>query len=142
MSNSRRVYGRAVRTPEELAELKAERERFSRERPSLEELTESGEYEGPFPHGALMTLLSAIARVRLERERRGMTLAVVSKLSGLDQAMLSRLENGKIPNPTFSTLWRYARAVGVDLELVPRGLSEESMPSAESAAPGSQRGEP
>jgi hypothetical protein len=117
MTKVTRVYGKVSRTPEELAELKAERARFSRERPTLEELTASGEYEGPHPHGATMALLSALARVRLERERRGQTLADVAARSGLDKAMLSRLENGHVRNPTFSTLWRYAHAVGVDLVL-------------------------
>ena len=31
--------------------------------------------------------------------------------------MLSRLENGKILNPTVTTLWRYAEAVGMTLKL-------------------------
>jgi transcriptional regulator with XRE-family HTH domain len=44
-------------------------------------------------------------------------LAVVAEASGLDKAALSRLENGKFLNPTMSTLWRYARAVGVELKL-------------------------
>jgi transcriptional regulator with XRE-family HTH domain len=35
----------------------------------------------------------------------------------MDQATLSRLENGRQPNPTIDTLWRYARAVGRQLVL-------------------------
>ena len=35
----------------------------------------------------------------------------------MDQATLSRLENGCQPNPTVDTLWRYARAVGRRLVL-------------------------
>jgi len=31
--------------------------------------------------------------------------------------MLSRLENGKILNPTLGTLWRYAEAIGARIKL-------------------------
>ena len=51
------------------------------------------------------------------RQAAGLTLAVVSKRTGIDQATLSHLENGRQPNPTIDTLWRYARAVGRSLVL-------------------------
>ena len=35
----------------------------------------------------------------------------------VDQATLSRLENGRQPNPTIDTLWRYASAIGRRLVL-------------------------
>jgi transcriptional regulator with XRE-family HTH domain len=44
-------------------------------------------------------------------------LATVSQRTGMDQATLSRLENGRQPNPTVDTLWRYAHAVGRQLVL-------------------------
>ena len=47
----------------------------------------------------------------------GLLLAVVSKRTGIDHATLSRLENGRQPNPTIDTLWRYARAIGRSLVL-------------------------
>jgi hypothetical protein len=117
MSESRRIHRKTERTPEELAELKAERERFSRTRPGPEELTGSGDFDGPSRQGDLMALLSALATLRQERERQGLSLADVSERSGLEKAMLSRLENGKILNPTVATLWRYADAVGMTLKL-------------------------
>jgi hypothetical protein len=83
---------------------------------SIDELT-SAEHEGPFRHGDIMAYLSAVATLRQERERRGLTLADVSERSGLDKGMLSRLENGKILNPTLATLWRYAEAIGVRVSL-------------------------
>jgi transcriptional regulator with XRE-family HTH domain len=46
-----------------------------------------------------------------------LSLTEVSERSGLDGGMLSRLENGKIPNPTVATLWRYAKAIGAQLTL-------------------------
>ena len=46
----------------------------------------------------------------------------MARRSGLDPAVLSRLETGKNPNPTFETLSRYAAALDLDLAigLVPR----------------------
>ena len=117
MSESSRSYRETHRSPEELAELKAERERFSRERPGSEDLIASGQYDGPYRQGDLMALLSTLATLKQERERQGMSLAEVSERSGLDKAMLSRLENGKILNPTITTLWRYADAVDMALKL-------------------------
>ena len=117
MSERKRIFRKTIRTPEELAELKAEREWFSRERPSHEDLMASGEYDGPFLQGDIMALLSALARIKKERDRRGLTLADIAEASGLDKGMLSRLENGKLLNPTMLTLCRYARAVGVELRL-------------------------
>lgn len=123
MSEPRRIFRKTERAPEERAELKAERERFSRERPGPEDLIASGEYDGPFRQGELMALLSTLATLKQERERKGLSLADVSERSGLDKAMLSRLENGKILNPTVATLWRYADAVQMTLK-----LSAESAP--------------
>jgi hypothetical protein len=113
----RRVHRKIERTPEQLAELRAARDDFQRNRPSLEDLVASGDYEGPFAHGDVMAFLSAIAELKRERERRRLSLADVSDRSGLDKGMLSRLENGKIMNPTLSTLWRYANAVGMRVAL-------------------------
>ena len=58
-----------------------------------------------------------IARLKRERQRRGLSLADVSERSGMDKGMLSRLENGKLLNPTLATLWRYAEAIGARIKL-------------------------
>ena len=59
MSHHERAVSPSERTPEELAELRAERTRFSRERPGPEELMAAGEYEGPYRQGNIMALLPA-----------------------------------------------------------------------------------
>jgi transcriptional regulator with XRE-family HTH domain len=41
-----------------------------------------------------------------------MTLAQLADKTGIDQAALSRLENGKNANPTFDTILRIAGALG------------------------------
>ena len=117
MSRPERVASQSERTPEELAELRAERTRFSRERPGPEQLVASGEYEGPYRQGNIMALLTGIAELKLRREEQGLSLVDVSQRSGLDCGMLSRLENGKILNPTMATLWRYADAIGAQVSL-------------------------
>ena len=117
MSHRKRVTLKVEQTPEELAELKAERERFSRERPGLEDLIASGEFEGPYRQGNIMALLSAVAELKRQRDERGLSLTDVSQRSGLDRGLLSRLENGKILNPTMATLWRYADAIGSQVSL-------------------------
>ncbi len=68
MSHRKRVTLNAEQTPEELAELKAERERFSRERPGLEDLIASEEFEGPYRQGNIMALLSAVAELKRQRD--------------------------------------------------------------------------
>jgi hypothetical protein len=53
-----------------------------------------------------------LAALRLERERLGLSLGEVARRTGIDTGDLSRLENGKDPDPSSSTLRRYARALG------------------------------
>jgi hypothetical protein len=77
MSEHRRVYRKIERTPEELAELKAEREGFSRDRPSPEDLIASGDYDGSYRQGDILALPSALAALKQERGRQGLSLAGV-----------------------------------------------------------------
>jgi DNA-binding XRE family transcriptional regulator len=85
--------------------------------PTQEELEASGAYEGPIKSGAYFAVRILIHELKQMRRAVGLTLATVAKCSGMDQATLSRLENGRRPNPTVDTLWRYARAVGRQLVL-------------------------
>ena len=118
----RRIHQKGERTPEQIAELRSVREKYQREKPSLDDLVASGEYEGPYRHGDVMAFLSAIAALKHRRDQLGLSLAEVSERSGLDKGMLSRLENGKILNPTMATLWRYADAVGMQVALTVEAL--------------------
>jgi DNA-binding XRE family transcriptional regulator len=89
--------------------------------PTQQELEESGAYEGPIQSGAYFAVRVLIHELKKARDAAGLTLAEVSKRTGMDQATLSRLENGRQPNPTIDTLWRYARAVGRQLVLTHGG---------------------
>jgi hypothetical protein len=89
----------------------------------VEDLIAQGDYEGPYRQGNIMALLSAIAELERRRDQQGLSLTDVSERSGLDRALLSRLENGRILNPTISTLWRYAEAIGSQVTLAAEPLT-------------------
>lgn len=93
--------------------------------PTQEDLGASGAYEGPLKSGAYFQVRLLIHELKRVREAAGLTLAAVSKRTGMDQATLSRLENGRQPNPTVDTLWRYAHAVGRQLVLTHAGAIAE-----------------
>lgn len=88
------------RTPEARAEDARVREAVQKEFPPLE---------------ADESLRALLAALRTERERQGLSLTDVSERTGIDRSMISRLELGKIPNPTYQTLRTYARALGKSL---------------------------
>jgi DNA-binding XRE family transcriptional regulator len=113
----RRVHREVSRTPEEMAELEAIRDRIQRDRPGPDDAPSLQR------HGDVLALLSVLSSLKRERERRGLTLDEVSRRSGIDKGMLSRLENGKVLNPTVGTLHRYAEAVGATLSMVVQGAS-------------------
>ncbi len=102
-------------TAEDRARHKAIREKFQKERPTPQQLLESGEYSGPIPHGVYLSLIAAIIELKKAREAAGLSLADVAERSGIDKAALSRLENGVHDNPTVDTLMRYAAALGKKL---------------------------
>jgi hypothetical protein len=85
--------------------------------PTQGEIRISENYEGPIKSGAYFLVRLLVHDLKKSRQAAGLTLAEVSKRTGIDQASLSRLENGRQPNPTVDTLWRYANAVGRRLVL-------------------------
>jgi DNA-binding XRE family transcriptional regulator len=103
-------------TAADRARHKAIREEFA-QCPSQQELEATGDYDGPVKAGAYFTVRTVIHELKKLRQAAGLTLATVAKRTGMDQATLSRLENGRQPNPTIDTLWRYANAVGRKLVL-------------------------
>ena len=65
-----------------------------------------------FPPAVDRELIEALAALRSERERQGLSLTDMAERTGIDRATISKLETGKIPNPTISTLRTYAKALG------------------------------
>jgi DNA-binding XRE family transcriptional regulator len=62
-------------------------------------------------------ILSLLARFKSARESQGLTLAEVAERMGIDAPALSRLETGKMLNPTIATLLKWAEALGQKLEV-------------------------
>jgi len=104
------------RTPEQIAELRALRERFQRERPSVKQLIESGDAAEVLRQGDMIAIMRAGALLRAARQHAGLSLADVAQRTGIDRAALSRLENGA-HSPTLTTLTRYADALGLELKI-------------------------
>ena len=61
------------------------------------------------------SLAAALAALRAERERQGLSLSDVSERTGIDRATLSKLETGKVTNPTVGTLRALAHALNKQL---------------------------
>lgn len=123
--NTKRIHRKIERTPEDQARLRAVRERFQAERPSMDDLLASGEYEGPVSLGTFLDILETLGALKKVREQLGLSLADVSERTGIDRAAISRLENGHNANPTIETLNRYAGALGKRL-----AFSIEDQPAA------------
>jgi ribosome-binding protein aMBF1 (putative translation factor) len=62
-------------------------------------------------------LLQFVALLRREREKHGLSLEQLAERAGVDAAVLARLEAGQGFNPTISTLFRIATALGKHLTL-------------------------
>jgi DNA-binding XRE family transcriptional regulator len=105
---TRRITRERQLTAEEAAMYKQIREQVAEELPKLvarhrERL-------------ATLDQLDALLRqLKAAREERGLSLADLTELTGMDRSAISKLETGQRSNPTVETLVRYAEAVGKHL---------------------------
>jgi DNA-binding Xre family transcriptional regulator len=130
----RRTAPRVQRTPEELAELREVRDRFQRDRPSLEQvLAATGQTEA-MPLGEFLRAHELLVALRRERERQHLTLADLADRTGYDPAVLSRLFTGRQANTTLATLGRIANALGKEVVHTLR-----DMPAASRITPRNRR---
>jgi DNA-binding XRE family transcriptional regulator len=112
----KRVQKKINWTPEDRARHKAIREAF-KDKPTIDELVARGELSGnPIPLGAYLNLRLLVSKLRQLREEAQLSLSDVAERSGMDKAMLSRLETGHVPNPGIETIARYLDALGKELE--------------------------
>jgi hypothetical protein len=119
----RRTAPRVERTPEELAELRATRERFQRDKPTLEQvLAATGQTEA-LPLGEYLQAQELLHALRRERERQHVTLAQLAERTGYDPAVLSRLFTGRQANTTLATVGRIANALGKEVVHTLRDLA-------------------
>lgn len=106
-------------TPEKRAAVEAIRAKHRTPEAQAENARAAAEAEQVHPRiAADEVLLQFVAGLRLERERAGLSLADVAARTGLDRATVHRIESGKVPNPTYSTLKAYAAALGCRVGLV------------------------
>lgn len=89
-------------TPEEAAKYKAVRAQVEQELPDLIARH----------HARLDQLQEVLKQLKAAREAKGLSLADLTELTGMDRSALSKLETGQRLNPTLETLERYAEAVG------------------------------
>ena len=99
------VRGRPL-TPEEAAKSKQIRRQIDEELPELIERHHER-------IASLDRLLQGVfTDLKAAREEKGLSLADLTDLTGMDRSALSKLETGQRSNPTVETLVRYAEAVG------------------------------
>ena len=125
--NPSRRHMRIERTPEEQARIEAIRDRFQRERPSLEDLVASGECEPPISQGEYWDMVEMLVSLRAARDNAGLNRETVAARIGIEPESLARLENGK-EDPTMDLLRRYAAALGKQIILSLADLPQAASP--------------
>jgi len=111
---AKRIFCPNTKSAEERAREKALREQLQKEKPSLDDLIRTGECDpdAVMTMGMYFDVQKVLQALKRDREKSGLSISDVAERSGLDRAVVSRLENGKQDNPTVATLMRYAAAVG------------------------------
>jgi DNA-binding XRE family transcriptional regulator len=72
---------------------------------------------GAINQQSFAAILRLVARFKAVRESLGLALAEVAGRMGIDPPALSRLETGKVLNPTLATLYKWAEALGQKLDV-------------------------
>jgi transcriptional regulator with XRE-family HTH domain len=80
----------------------------------------------PLPYDHSSELQNLIGRLKRERIRKGLSLGDVARMTDQARSALSRLESGEYSNPTFHTVYRYARALGWHVKLSARRFSRQA----------------
>jgi ribosome-binding protein aMBF1 (putative translation factor) len=111
---AQRIFRPNRKMAQERAREQALREKLQKEKPSLQDLVRAGacDPDAVMTMGMYFDVQRALRALKRERVQRGLSIGDVAERSGLDRAVVSRLENGKQDNPTIATLMRYAAAVG------------------------------
>jgi DNA-binding XRE family transcriptional regulator len=106
----KRIIRNQPLTSEEAAKYKAIRAQVAQELPEL--IARHRERMA-----TLDQLQELLVQLKAAREAKGLSLADLTELTGMDRSALSKLETGQRANPTVETLVRYAEAVGKRLEV-------------------------
>jgi DNA-binding XRE family transcriptional regulator len=100
--------------PKRTAEQRAEEEAIHRQHAANPVRTRPA---GAITRQSFAAILDLVARYKAVRETQGLTLAKVAERMAIDPPALSRLETGKVLNPTLATLHKWAEALGQKLEV-------------------------
>jgi len=111
-----RMHKKIERTPEDQERLRKIRESFQANKPSLEELQQSGDYSSPLPQETYLAIKAVAKLLKEARESKGMTLADAEQITGMNRSTISRLERGLYPNTSVNTLTRLASAYDMHLK--------------------------
>ena len=90
--------------PQRTAEQRAEEEAIRRQHAASPVRQPSA---GAINRQSFAAILRLVARFKAVRENQGRTLAEVAERMGIDAPALSRLETGKMLNPTLATLHQW-----------------------------------
>src|SRR5437879_1155616 len=108
MAKKSRIHRPRVQIPEqEAAELSIHFQQFQEERPSLQTLVDRGNIGQVFSMDEYWELRKTFAALRVLREQQGLGISDLADRTGMDQAMINRLENGHVDNLTILTMTRY-----------------------------------
>ena len=110
----KRIFRSNQKSPADRAKERKLREQLQQQKPSLQDMIRSGESDADaiMTMGMYFDVQKALQALKQERQDAGLSISDVAERSGLDRAVISRLENGKQDNPTVATLMRYAAAIG------------------------------
>src|ERR1700731_2495411 len=106
-----RIHRPRAQTPAEETAEHALRERFQKEKPSLQVLVERGDIGQVFTMGEYWELCKTFAALKALREQQALSISVLTEGTAINRCMISRLDNGQIDNPTMATVPRYAKAL-------------------------------
>jgi hypothetical protein len=101
----KRITHSKRRSPDDAAKYKAIRKQIASELPEL--IARHHERMA-----SLDQLNELLGQLKAAREAKGLSLADLTELTGMDRSALSKLETGQRPDPTVETLVRCAEAVG------------------------------
>ena len=100
--------------PERSPEERADEESIRRQHAASPVRQRPGAAVNQQSFSAILILLS---RFKAAREGQGLTLAEVADRMEIDPPALSRLETGKMLNPTLATMHKWAEALGLKLNV-------------------------
>src|SRR5437879_5465242 len=113
--NGKRVQKKTEWTAEDRERRRKARELF-KDKPTIEQMVASGELSGnTVPMGLYLEIQQLLHDLKRARESADLSLADIAERTGMDKAVLSKMENGRHGIPTLPSLARYAQAVGLRL---------------------------